>query len=421
MVRIYNETRVVFNPAWSSDGNPNAVQTKLRHFEVPGCGAFQITNENSELAELFKRDEEVVFYTTDEDLLEKVEKYVADDVSRNAIAAAGHQRALSEHSLDHRVSSLFQHACSVFPPSAQPNAMPARVKTINVQDAAALIQLRNDMGNNPALFEDADWIHLIGGEFYSIKTDYAVLEPFFRGCPEQILAVSTFFDFTGLASNPLQPKLMESNGCLLVEDVDVKSFDLPLLDTQGGSFLGVSLEEYACLLVNYIAPRSRVAALIDAFMSRTVDAVHQLHAVPTGRIVTELLLTVPDGYEFSTLGVRNAEYVKRLRHFFPRFVAMNQRVVIYGISGMGEAALKLAEQTPGLNLVGVVDRSLNVASFQGIPVLKPEQLQEVRPDVVVLTSGSSGPSIYASIAHLEAIMCILPLYDLNHPVWSVVN
>jgi FlaA1/EpsC-like NDP-sugar epimerase len=121
------------------------------------------------------------------------------------------------------------------------------------------------------------------------------------------------------------------------------------------------------------------------------------------------------------LGVRNAEYVKRLRHFFPRFVAMNQRVVIYGISGMGEAALKLAEQTPGLNLVGVVDRSLNVASFQGIPVLKPEQLQEVRPDVVVLTSGSSGPSIYASIAHLEAIMCILPLYDLNHPVWSVVN
>jgi hypothetical protein len=388
---------------------------------VPGCGAFQITNENSELAELFKRDEEVVFYTTDEDLLEKVEKYVADDVSRNAIAAAGHQRALSEHSLDHRVSSLFQHACSVFPPSAQPNAMPARVKTINVQDAAALIQLRNDMGNNPALFEDADWIHLIGGEFYSIKTDYAVLEPFFRGCPEQILAVSTFFDFTGLASNPLQPKLMESNGCLLVEDVDVKSFDLPLLDTQGGRFLGVGLEEHACLLVNYIAPRSRITELVDAYISGAIEAIHQLEAVQTGRIVTELLLTVPEGYEFTTLGVKNAEYVKRLRHLLPRFVAMKQRVVIYGISGMGEAALKLAEQAPGLNLVGVVDRSLNVASFQGIPVLQPAQLQDIRPDVVILTSGSSGPSIYASIVHLEAIMCILPLYDLNHPVWSVVN
>lgn len=65
MLSIYHRTKVVFNPAWSSDGTPSGVQTKLRHFEVPGCGAFQITNENVELEELFIPDKEIIFYRTD--------------------------------------------------------------------------------------------------------------------------------------------------------------------------------------------------------------------------------------------------------------------------------------------------------------------------------------------------------------------
>ncbi|MDR3392978.1 MAG: glycosyltransferase [Sulfuriferula sp.] len=421
MVRILNETRVVFNPAWSSDGNPDAVQTKLRHFEVPGCGAFQLTNANPELAELFKPDEEVVFYDNDEDLLQKVEKFVSDDHARNAIAAAGHARALREHTLDHRVDALFAHMRTLYPPQPDIHAAPTAVKRLDLENAAALTQLRRDLGNDATLLADADWVHLVAGDFLHVKTDYAVLEPFFHGLPSHILAVGTFIDFDGLASNPLQPKLMESEGCVLAGEINIEDYDLPLLDTQGGSLIGVRMEDHAALLMNYLAPRHRVTELLDAFAAGTLEAIHQLEAIQTGRIVTEVLLPIPEGYEFASTGIRNSEYVRRLRALLPRFREMNWRVVIYGISGMGEVVMKLIEQIHGLKPVGIVDRSLNVAEFQDIPVIKPTELQALRPDVIILTSGSSGPSIYANIAHLEAVSCILPLYDLNHPVWSVMQ
>jgi hypothetical protein len=421
MVRVYNETRVVFNPSWSSDDKPNAVQTKLRHFEVPGCGAFQITNENPELAELFLTDHEIVFYSTEEDLLKKINKYVADDSSRNTIAAAGYRRALNEHRLNLRVNALFEHINPLFPPTDNVHCKPSKVKRIIVKDRVALEKIQKEIGKNPNIFGDAEWIHFIGGKFENIDTNYAVLEPFFRNYPKDIMSVNTYFDFAGLANNAMQPKLVESNGNVLAEDVDMRNYDFPLLETRGGHFLGTSIQENACLLVNYVAPRFRAAELIDAYITNTVEAIHRMNPVSTGRITTELILAVPEGYEFTKLGIKNAEYVKRLRHLLPRLAAMKQRVVIYGISGMGEITLKLAEDTPGLELIGLVDRSLNMASFRSIPVLNPIQLNEVAPDVIILTSGSSGHSIYASISSLEGIICILPLYDLNHPVWSIVT
>lgn len=419
MVRIYNETRVIFNPAWSSDGNPNAVQTKLRHFEVPGCGAFQITNENPELAQLFIPDEEVVFYHDDDDLLEKVAHFVSDDKHREAIAAAGHARALREHTLDHRVQSLFGHMRSLYPPRDRVPAQPIRVRKLELSDSASLLKLRDDLEMDNLALGDTDWIHIVAGSFHSVKTDYAVLEPFFRSSPAEILAVSTFIDFAGLASNPLQPKLIESGSCVLAGDINVLDFNFPLLESQGGSFVGFRREEYARLLVNYLAPRKRVRDLLDAFTTGTLEAIHQLEAVPTGRIVTEILLEVPEGNPHR-VGIRNSEYARRLRVLLPRFQALNWRIVVYGISGMGEVTMELIENTPGINLVGIVDRSLNIESFNNVPVVQPEQLKDLRPDVIILTAGSSGPAIHASIAHLEAMICILPLYDLNHPVWSVV-
>jgi spore maturation protein CgeB len=421
MVRILNETRVVFNPAWSSDGNPDAVQTKLRHFEVPGCGAFQITNENPELAQLYIPNKEIIFYKTDDDLLEKVEFFVRNNTAREDIAAAGHARSLREHTLDNRVDTLFEHMRALYPPQDILRTKQPIIKTLHVKDTVSLRQFHSDLKTDTSLLEDADWVHIVAGNFHSIKTDYAVLAPFFCNFQTQILAVNTFFDFKGLASNPLQPKLMESNGRVLAEDINVDDLDFPLLDHQEGCFIGTRTEEKACLLVNYVVPRKRVVELLDAFATGTLEAIHLLKANPTGRIVTEILIDVPDGHELTSTGIRNTEYVKRLRTLLPRFRELNWRIVIYGISGMGEVALKLVDQFPGLKLVGIVDRSLSVTHFHGVPVCEPTALQEIRPDVIILTSGSSGPNIYSSIAHLEAMTCILPLYDLKHPVWSIVR
>lgn len=42
MVRTFQESRIVLNPGWTADEGEATPQTKLRHFEVPGCGGFQL-------------------------------------------------------------------------------------------------------------------------------------------------------------------------------------------------------------------------------------------------------------------------------------------------------------------------------------------------------------------------------------------
>jgi hypothetical protein len=420
MNQVLNESKVVFNPAWSSDGNPNAVQTKLRHFEVPGCGAFQITNANPELAELFVPDEEIVFYGDDDELVSKVERFVADDAAREAIAVAGHARAMREHTLDHRVEALFGHTRKIFPPAAVAQVEPAVVHMLMLEDTATLKRWVDDPTQIPALPDDAAWIHVVAGNFKAIQTDYAMLQPFLQAFASRMLTVSTYIDFDGLAANPLQPKLIEGGGDILVDDIVLGDLEFDLLDTMGGDFVGTNMEGTARLLANYVVPRGRLNELLAAFATGTPEAIHQLSTIPTGRIVTEVLLSAPDGYEQRRLGVRNLEYARRLRTLLPRFGSQGRRVVLYGISGMGEVAMKVAEQIPGFEFAGVIDRSLSVELFNGIPVMQAEDIGTARPDVVILAAGSSGPSIHAAIQQYEAMVCILPLYDLNHPVWSVV-
>ncbi|WPL14140.1 glycosyltransferase family protein [Thiorhodovibrio litoralis] len=48
LVSIYHQARIVVNTGFSADGEGRP-QTKLRHFEVAGCGAFQLVNDNPEL------------------------------------------------------------------------------------------------------------------------------------------------------------------------------------------------------------------------------------------------------------------------------------------------------------------------------------------------------------------------------------
>ncbi len=420
MVLIFNKARIVFNPAWSSDGDPNAVQTKLRHFEVPGCGAFQLTNENPELAELYAPGKEVVFYRTNEELIATVDKFLSDDAARDAVAHAGHARSLREHTLDHRVKSLFSHATTLYPPLQSNQGAQNRVRTIELHDRDELTDLRNSLQSGTYPLDSAEWFHIVGGKFESSRSDYRVLDPFFQHFPDKILTVRTFIDFNGLAANPLQPKPTESDGYILTENVKVKDFSLSPFGDYADHFMGVWSEDSALLLINYIAPRSRLKEMLNLFCSGSIAAIHQLEALPTGRIVTEALISIPLGLDSRRGVIRNFEYVKRLNILLPLLLEQDRKIVVYGITGMGEVTLKLIKQTSGLNIIGVIDRALDTEYYDNIPVLHISELSYLKPDIIILTSGSSGPSIHAAIEYLEAMICILPLYDLGHPAWAVV-
>ncbi len=79
----------------------------LRAFDIMGCGGFMITNFQEDFLQHFEPDEEVVFYSSYEELLEKVEYYLKHDEKRNRIARNAQQKVATEHTYLQRAQTMF--------------------------------------------------------------------------------------------------------------------------------------------------------------------------------------------------------------------------------------------------------------------------------------------------------------------------
>lgn len=81
-----------------------------RTFEIPACGGFQLTGYREATSELFEIDKEIVCYRNLDDLIEKIDYYLAPEheQERQQIAQAGYERAMKEHSYQHRLTQLLE-------------------------------------------------------------------------------------------------------------------------------------------------------------------------------------------------------------------------------------------------------------------------------------------------------------------------
>ncbi len=80
---------------------------KGRNFEVPGCGGFLLSGPARNLEEYFEIGKEVVFYKDPDDLVEKVRYYLEHEDEREAIAQAGYERVLRDHTYEKRFQEIF--------------------------------------------------------------------------------------------------------------------------------------------------------------------------------------------------------------------------------------------------------------------------------------------------------------------------
>jgi len=80
----------------------------LRLFEATGVGALLVTDWKENLHEMFEPDKEVVCYRTREECAEIVQYYLEHNEERKAIARAGQQRTLRDHTYYQRMQSLIE-------------------------------------------------------------------------------------------------------------------------------------------------------------------------------------------------------------------------------------------------------------------------------------------------------------------------
>jgi hypothetical protein len=80
----------------------------MRLFEATGVGTLLLTDEKRNLADLFEPDNEVATYADEAELVEKIGYFLLHEEERAAIARAGQERTLREHTYEHRMRELVE-------------------------------------------------------------------------------------------------------------------------------------------------------------------------------------------------------------------------------------------------------------------------------------------------------------------------
>jgi len=108
MVDMFNKSKVNLNLNNAADARYK--QIKGRNFEVPACGGFLLTGTSENLSEYYEFGKEIVTYESVSDLSEKIKYYLQHDAEREAIALAGYNRTMREHTSSHRLDAIFTKA-----------------------------------------------------------------------------------------------------------------------------------------------------------------------------------------------------------------------------------------------------------------------------------------------------------------------
>ena len=70
--------------------------TTARSWQIPGAGGFLLHEDTPEIRASFAEEIEVALFSDSDHLAAQVKRYMGDDPNRQAVAAAGHQRAMAE-------------------------------------------------------------------------------------------------------------------------------------------------------------------------------------------------------------------------------------------------------------------------------------------------------------------------------------
>ena len=95
----------------------------MRHFEITAAGGFMLCYDQLELQECFEVGKECAVFTSEKDLLDKIDYYLSHPDELVAVARAGQRRTLSQHLYSHRLEALLS-AIRIYRPPEELAATP---------------------------------------------------------------------------------------------------------------------------------------------------------------------------------------------------------------------------------------------------------------------------------------------------------
>lgn len=106
--RLFAQSRIVLGV--SAIGHcPDFVGLKLRDFDAPMSGSCYLTQHNTDLLGLYDIGREIATYHSVAECVERTRYLLAHNAEREAIAKAGHARAVRDHTWDIRLQALYDY------------------------------------------------------------------------------------------------------------------------------------------------------------------------------------------------------------------------------------------------------------------------------------------------------------------------
>jgi len=93
--------------------DPDCDAINPRVFDIAATGAFQLCDACIGLDRYFDTEHELPTYRNLHELRDKIDYYLTHDQEREAIAQRAHERALKEHTYEHRAQQMLDHIISV--------------------------------------------------------------------------------------------------------------------------------------------------------------------------------------------------------------------------------------------------------------------------------------------------------------------
>ena len=111
MYKILSRSKITLN----HHGDVLPYANNIRLYEATAMGAMLITDWKENLPEMFEPGKEVVAYRSPEECAELIQYYQGHDAERKAIAHAGQQRTLQEHTYARRMRELTEIVSRYYP------------------------------------------------------------------------------------------------------------------------------------------------------------------------------------------------------------------------------------------------------------------------------------------------------------------
>lgn len=111
-IPIFNAAKININlhsSTYHEGVNPYGDFVNPRTFEIAACEGFQLIDYRSELPELFKPGEEIVYFKNREDLRDKIRYYLDRPREREEMARRARERVLREHTYEHRMEEMLNY------------------------------------------------------------------------------------------------------------------------------------------------------------------------------------------------------------------------------------------------------------------------------------------------------------------------